>query len=245
VHVEAGLRSFDESMPEERNRIAADRMSSVLFSPTELAKRFLNEEGIEEKIFIVGNTIVDAVNHFSGRAKESGILEELDLDSEEYILATVHRQENVDTKENLVKFVKAFEQINKKIIFPIHPRTTKKLKDFGLVFSHNVRLINPVGYFDFLHLMQNAALVMTDSGGVQEEAIVLNVPCLTLRNTTERWETIEAGGNLLAGLDPLLISYYAKMIIETDFSKKMRLAKNPYGDGTTSEKIAKILQDVE
>ncbi len=236
IHVEAGLRSFDSRMPEERNRIETDRISSLLLTPTNLTKSFIEQEGLGGKISVVGNTVVDACLRYIKRADEQEVLGKFGVEKDGYVLVTAHRQENVDSPENIVRILKTFEKIDKAILFPIHPRTKKHLSERNYQIPKNVRVLEAVGYLDFLPLLKNASLVLTDSGGVQEEAITLKVPCLTLRYSTERWETIIGGGNFLVGLEPELVSYYVRMIFGSGLGERMRGAKNPYGNGKASEK---------
>ncbi|CAB49471.1 non-hydrolyzing UDP-N-acetylglucosamine 2-epimerase [Pyrococcus abyssi] len=246
AHVEAGLRSFDRTMPEEINRILADHSSEVLFAPTLEAKKNLEREGIRENVFVVGNTIVDAVLQNSKIAeKKSKILSELGLEPKSYILVTAHRKENVDNKDRLKKLVDILTSLPMQVVYPVHPRAEKRLKEFGLwdrLKSSGVMLLKPLGYLDFLKLEKNAFIVMTDSGGIQEEAIILNVPCLTLRYNTERPETVKAGGNILVGVEKDLALRYVKKLIEDEaFYKRMASAKNPFGDGRSGERIVSIL----
>lgn len=243
AHVEAGLRSFDKRMPEEINRIIADHCSMLLFAPTEKAALNLITEGIfPEKVFIVGNTIVDAVLQNIEIAKRKSSIKEKD-----YILLTLHRAENVDNKKILENIVDALISINKKIIFPVHPRTKKRLEEFKLLEklkNSNIKIIEPLGYLDFLLLLSNAKLVLTDSGGVQEEAIILHVPCVTLRTTTERPETIEAGGNVLAGVEKEgIVKTLNSLLFDEERYAKMKKAKNPFGDGKSGERIVSIILD--
>lgn len=239
IHVEAGLRCFDDRVPEERNRVQVDKMSDYLFPPTELAKKFLNTEGITKNVFVVGNTVVDACLKYIKQAVKPA---NLDAEAGEYILATVHRQENVDYEETLRDLLEIFRKINKKIVFPVHPRTGKNIEKFKLSMPENVSAIGPVGYFEMLWLIKNAKLVITDSGGVQEEAITLHAPCLTIRGANERWETIMAGGNFLITIDPFLVAHYVKMICDSELGERMKKAKNPYGEGNISRKIVEILK---
>ena len=243
AHVEAGLRSFDKRMPEEINRIIADHCSMLLFAPTEKAALNLITEGIfPEKVFIVGNTIVDAVLQNIEIAKRKSSIKEKD-----YILLTLHRAENVDNKKILENIVDALISINEKIIFPVHPRTKKRLEEFKLLEklkNSNIKIIEPLGYLDFLLLLSNAKLVLTDSGGVQEEAIILHVPCVTLRTTTERPETIEAGGNVLAGVEKEgIVKTLNSLLFDEERYAKMKKAKNPFGDGKSGERIVSIILD--
>ncbi|MCD6515573.1 MAG: UDP-N-acetylglucosamine 2-epimerase (non-hydrolyzing) [Candidatus Odinarchaeota archaeon] len=240
-HVEAGLRSFDREMPEEINRTLTDHISDFLFAPTEKAKQNLLKEGIpSEKIFVTGNTIVDAVHQ---NLKLSNIqfntLNDLDINSDDYFLVTVHRQENVDNKERFQGILDGLklvhEELNIPIIFPIHPRTKKRMKQFNLR-PEGVTLIDPIDYLSFLQLESKAKLILTDSGGVQEEACILRVPCVTLRYNTERPETIEVGANVLAGTDPNEIVEKVKFMLN-----KKRDWNNPFGDGKAGKRIVKIL----
>jgi UDP-N-acetylglucosamine 2-epimerase (non-hydrolysing) len=241
-HVEAGLRSFDRSMPEEINRVVADHISHLLFAPTEKAKENLLNEGInEEKIFVTGNTIVDAVYQNLELANNSkDYLNALGIKEGNYFLTTVHRQENVDNPKRFkgildgLKLVQ--EYYNMPVIYPIHPRSRKMMKEYGLD-AGDITLIEPIDYFNFLVLESKAKLIFTDSGGVQEEACILNVPCVTLRYNTERPETLEVGSNVLAGSEPTEILNKAKYML----NKKNSWA-NPFGDGRAAERIVDILK---
>ncbi len=234
-HVEAGLRSFDRTMPEETNRIIADHTSDYLFAPTETSKKHLLNEGIpQEKIFVTGNTVVDAAYQNLEISKYgTDILEKLGLEEKKYFVATVHRAENVDNKERLNRILNGFSQIYKEfglpIIFPAHPRTLKMIEKFGLEVPEGTRLIEPLGYLEFLQLESEAKLILTDSGGVQEEACILKVPCVTLRDNTERPETVDVGANLIAGSGEKIIECARKMI-ESDCEWE-----NPYGNGNAAE----------
>lgn len=241
-HIEAGLRSYFREMPEETNRILADHCSDFLFAPTRKAKEILLGESIPKNlIFVTGNTIVDAVyQNLKLAAKKSKILEKLNLEKEKYFLVTAHRQENVDKKERLRGILDGLELIHKKfnlpIIYPIHPRTKKMINRFRLGISEGVQLIEPVGFLDFLQLEVNTILVLTDSGAVQEETCILKVPCVTLRDNTERPETLEVGSNILAGTSPQkILKCVLKMV------KRKKGWKNPFGDGRAAQKIIKIL----
>lgn len=203
-HVEAGLRSFDRMMPEEINRIVADHISDYLFAPTMLAKNNLLKEGIaENKVFVTGNTIVDSV--FQNREianRNVDILKDLGLEPRGYFLVTAHRAENVDNRNKMKEIIKSLELINQEfslpVIFPVHPRTKKMIELFGFELE-GIKAIDPIGFLEFLQLEANTRLVLTDSGGVQEEACILGVPCVTLRDNTERPETIEVKSNILVG----------------------------------------------
>ena len=241
-HVEAGLRSYSRAMPEEINRIIADQCSDFLFAPTKNAQSILASEGVpRKKITITGNTIVDAVyQSMELSKKKSKILETLKLDKKEYFLLTIHREENVDNKERLTKIFSGFHLLNKKydlpIVYPVHPRTQKTMNQFKIELPRGVVALSPVGFFDFLQLETNARLILTDSGGVQEEACILKVPCVTLRDNTERPETILVGANVLAGAESRkLLACVAKMI------NKKRNWTNPFGGGRAAQKIMNVL----
>ena len=241
-HVEAGLRSYDRKMPEEVNRILADHSSDYLFAPTEKSKNILLNEGIaEEKIFVTGNTIVDAVFQNLEISKNKGnILEDLGFNGGDYLLATIHRQENVDDEKRLRGIIEGLEMVrrefNLELICPLHPRARKSLRIFG-VKPNGLRLIEPLDYLAFLQLESNARLVLTDSGGVQEEACILGVPCVTLRDSTERPETLEVGSNVLAGANSYSIVKKVKYMLGKD-----NCWVNPFGDGNAGCRIVEILE---
>ena len=242
-HVEAGLRSYDSSMPEEINRTLTDHCSTLLFAPTKKEKKILKKEGINKKIFITGNTIVDAVfQNIVLADKKSNILEKLNLEKGKYVLMTAHRAENVDNKQRFKSILKGVSQLMKKypeykFIYPIHPRAKMRLKEFELKIPRGLILINPVGYLDFLKLESNAKIVLTDSGGLQEEACILKVPCITLRDNTERPETLEVGANMIVGSSPKKLVFAFKKMLN-----KRKNWKNPFGDGKASEKIIKAIK---
>lgn len=244
-HIEAGLRSYSQEMPEEINRILVDHCSDYLFAPTEGAKRILLSEGIsKKKVFVTGNTIVDTVyQNLKFAERKSKILKKLNLEKEKYFLLTLHRPENVDKKEKIKEIFKGlrliYREFNLPIIFPIHPRTEKKLEEFNLRVPRGVKLIKPVGYLDFLRLEASAKLILTDSGGVQEEACILKIPCITLRNNTERPETIEVSSNILAGISPKKILDCAKKMIN-----RKKNWKSFFGDGKSGERIIKIISKI-
>jgi UDP-N-acetylglucosamine 2-epimerase (non-hydrolysing) len=241
-HVEAGLRSYDRTMPEEINRVLTDHISDLLFCPTEKAKKTAFKEGIKEnKIYVTGNTIVDAVEQNKEIAfKKSIILEKLSLKKQNYFLVTAHRQENVDKKEKLINIIKALDKINKKyslpVIYPIHPRTKNKLKLFNIKIPENISFVSPLNFLDFLQLEANAKLILTDSGGVQEESCILKNPCVTLRENTERPETLTVGSNMLAGTNPDKILNTVKIMLD-----RKRDWKNPFGSGNAAEQIMQII----
>jgi len=241
-HVEAGLRSYDRRMPEEINRILADHSSDFLFAPTDKSKQILLNEGItEEKIFVTGNTIVDAVLQNLKISKSRGsVLNDMGLKSDHYLVATVHRQENVDDEKRFRGIVEGLERIRTEIglelVYPVHPRAKENLKRFGLELN-NVRLVEPLDYLSFLELESEAQLVLTDSGGVQEEACILGVPCVTLRDNTERPETLDVGSNVLAGTNSDRIVERVKLMLSKDIGWE-----NPFGDGNAGSRIVGILR---
>jgi UDP-N-acetylglucosamine 2-epimerase (non-hydrolysing) len=242
AHHEAGLRSHDLSMLEEINRIITDHIADYLFTPTKDALTNLKTEGLpDSKIFMTGNTIVDAVRqNLKLSERKEKTLDNLRLKKKKYILVTAHRAENVDVKEKLSGILKGFELValyfNIPVIFPIHPRTAKNIKKFGLRIHSKIQTIEPVGYLEFLQLEANAKMIITDSGGLQEEACILKVPCVTIRENTERPETIAAGTNILAGTNPEKILAIAKKIV-----KKQIGWINPFGNGSAGEKIIDLI----
>jgi UDP-GlcNAc3NAcA epimerase len=202
-HVEAGLRSFDRTMPEEINRIVTDHCSNYLFCPTITAVNNLKREGAAGEIQLTGDVTVDVLGDSIEAARRSSVLEQLGLESKRYLLATIHRQSNTDHEPDLRSIVEALLEIEEDTVFPLHPRTEKYLKAYGLYdkLAEQVRLIKPLGYLDFLKLLSSARKILTDSGGIQKEAYILGVPCITLRENTEWVETVENGWNILVGTD--------------------------------------------
>ena len=247
AHVEAGLRSFDMTMPEEINRIVTDILADLLLTSCDDANLNLIKKGVDlEKIFLVGNIMIDTLKHFLPMADKSDILQQLDISEKDYLLVTLHRPANVDNRDsinNVVDIIMSAAE-KKKIVFPIHPRTRKNLEEIAdcqaLFNNLNIILTEPLGYLDFIKLEKEALLVMTDSGGIQEETTYLGVPCLTLRANTERPVTITDGTNRLVGLDQEKITsqldYYLSGGIPSN--------KKPYlWDGQTAERIVKVLQE--
>jgi len=241
-HVEAGLRSYDRTMPEEINRTLVDHITEYLFAPTPKAKEILLGEGIpEENIFITGNTIVDAVyeNLEIARGKQD-TLNTLNLKPMEYLLLTLHRQENVDNKARFASILEGLEGVSATyevpVVYPIHPRSRKMMTEFGFQPKRLI-LADPVDFLSFLQLESNARLVLTDSGGIQEETCILRVPCVTLRDNTERPETIEVGANILAGTSPGEILECSKVMLG-----RKKDWENPFGDGKASGRIVDILE---
>ena len=241
-HIEAGLRSYDKKMPEEHNRVVVDHISDFLFAPTVDAAQNIDKEGIDKKkVFVVGNTAVDAVFQNSTIAKEFvDVLTKFNLKNNEYIVTTAHRPANVDDSSNLKKLIDGLNavanELKIQIIFAVHLRTKKRIEENNLKLHESIKMIDPVGYLEFLQLMENAKVIITDSGGIQEEASILKVPCVTIRENTERPETIAIGCNVLAGIDPDKIVACTKTMIN-----KARDWSSPYGDGTAGEKIVELL----
>lgn len=235
AHVEAGLRSYDRGMPEETNRVIADHLSHFLFAPTRGAAATLKGEGIDpRKIFVTGNTIADAVLENVKRVRGGAVRAR--KPSQPFILLTLHRQENVDDPARLRA---AFEgvartaaELRAPVLFPMHPRTAKQIARFHIRMPSCVCVLPPADFLEFLDLESRARLILTDSGGVQEEACILRVPCVTLRTTTERPETIAAGGNVLTGTDPAAILRGARRMLAV-----RRTWKNPFGDGQAARRI--------
>ncbi len=243
AHVEAGLRSFNRKMPEEHNRVLTDHCSDLLFCPTQTAIDNLSKEGITQGVHWVGDTMYDAVLHFSEIAQQrSTILTKLGLEPKQYSLATVHRPYNTDVPENLSSILSTFGEFGETIVFPVHPRTHKKinaLDGFGN-YADNIKMISPVGYLDMLMLEQNARLILTDSGGIQKEAYFFKVPCVTLRPETEWVETVEAGWNVLSGVSSKQILKAAGTFLNP--SHKIGEHKKIYGTGNAAKQIWDILR---
>ena len=243
AHVEAGLRSFDRSMPEELNRILTDCISDYLFVTEKSGLENLKHEGIpDEKVFFTGNVMIDSLVHFIPKADRSDIIKNLNLDSSGFIVITMHRPSNVDSKEYLENFAEVLTKLaeRKKVIFPVHPRTKRNLNEFGLNDngSGNLMLIDPVGYIDFLALLKNAGLIITDSGGIQEESTYLGIQCITVRENTERPVTVEVGTNHLTGTDLKNVEAAALSILNGN-NKAGRVPE--LWDGKAAERIVEIL----
>ena len=243
AHVEAGLRSFDRTMPEEINRILTDSISEFLFVTEKSGLDNLKNEGIaDSKIHFVGNVMIDSLVHFLPKTGSSNVLTDYKLSSNEFVLVTLHRPSNVDNKEQLSSLIKLLNAVAslKKLIFPIHPRTKNNLDSFGLTekLIPNVILTDPIGYIDFLTLIKNAELILTDSGGIQEESTFLGIQCVTVRTTTERPSTVEIGTNHLAGDN----YKNAEQVSLEILNGKKKSGKIPEKwDGKTAERICKII----
>ena len=246
AHVEAGLRSFDRTMPEEINRVLTDQIADLLFTPSRDGDENLSREGVSpEKIHCVGNVMIDSLVRLLPQAEECPILTTLGLNSgKPYVLVTLHRPSNVDDGAMLTSLVTTLEEISRDlpVIFPVHPRTRQRLIDLQFAeTTPNLCLIEPLGYLDFLTLQKHAAAVITDSGGVQEETTFLGVPCLTMRANTERPITIELGTNILVGQDTQLLRHELARILNGQ-AKKGRIP--PLWDGHAAERIADIITNI-
>lgn len=251
AHVEAGLRSFDRTMPEEINRMVTDVLSDFLFVTEESGVTNLKHEGVaDEKVFLVGDVMIDSLMLYREKAKKSEIRSQMSeargqkISPKSYALVTLHRPSNVDEKSNLETILKIFQGIEKHgpIIFPVHPRTRKRIEEFRLssqfVAVKNLVLTDPLGYLDFLNLMMDAKIILTDSGGIQEESTFLNVPCITMRENTERPITLEVGTNVLTGLSATRVIDLVKECYDGNWKK----SKIPdLWDGKAAERIADIL----
>ena len=239
-HIEAGLRSFNRRMPEEINRVVTDHISDYLFAPTENARMNLLAEGIDDKkICVTGNTVVDAVyQNLEIAKKRTDILNDLDIEPHNYFLVTAHRQENVDNRARLRGILEGLIEVQKEfplpVVFPVHPRTEKRIKELGIEVN-GLNLTKPFGFLEFLQLESQAKLVLTDSGGVQEETCILGVPCATMRYDTERPETLDVGSNILVGTDAEAILDGVRSV-----TAQKQSWKNPYGDGIAGKMIVMV-----
>ena len=243
AHVEAGLRSRDRTMPEEINRLLTDQIADLLFTPSRDADENLRAEGIsEERIRFVGNIMIDSLQKYLERAQSSKIREQLGIGDPDYAVLTLHRPSNVDDRETFSGILDALAEIARRlpVIFPVHPRTRKTIAELGLsavvAKIQGLRLIEPLGYLDFLGLFSAAKLVLTDSGGLQEETTVLGIPCLTLRENTERPITIELGTNVIVGTDANRITKAAFAVLDRP-SAETHHTVPPLWDGRTAERI--------
>ncbi|HEV7701715.1 MAG TPA: UDP-N-acetylglucosamine 2-epimerase (non-hydrolyzing) [Pyrinomonadaceae bacterium] len=245
AHVEAGLRSRDRTMPEEINRILTDAISDLLLTTTQDADENLKKEGISaERIRFVGNVMIDSLLDHLKLAERSNVRHDLGVEGKEYAVLTLHRPSNVDDEVTFSGILDALIEISHKlpIIFPVHPRTCTNIENFGFtdrIASSNIMLIEPLGYLDFMRLYSGARLVLTDSGGLQEETTVLGIPCLTLRHNTERPITIELGTNVLVGTDPEKIKQAAEDALSTPAASDKRIP--PLWDGHAAERVCNEL----
>jgi UDP-GlcNAc3NAcA epimerase len=243
AHVESGLRSFNRLMPEEYNRVLTDHASDLLFCPTQSSVENLLHEGILDRVYFVGDTMYDAVLQFTEIANQrSAIMQRLELETKGFLLATLHRPYNTDNPEALKGILTSLQEINEPIIFPVHPRTHQRMREYDLldnflVPNSSIRLIDPVGYLDMLTLEKNARLILTDSGGIQKEAYFYAVPCITLRPETEWIETVKAGWNVVVGSDK-------KLLKDVITSNKWPTTKPEpvFGNGKASQQITRHLE---
>lgn len=246
AHVESGLRSFDNTMPEEINRIITDRLSDYLFVTEPSGLKNLQNEGVSaDKIFFTGNIMIDSLVSNLDKANSSQILNNLSLEPNSYATVTVHRPSNVDNSATLAGLLKVLATVGEKmpVVFPCHPRTKKRIVEFGLldkVPNGNVKIIEPLGYLDFLKLQSGSKIVLTDSGGVQEETTFLQIPCVTMRENTERPVTVDIGSNVLCGSDPERIIGAANELLSGN-GKKFSIPE--LWDGKTSNRIVDILKE--
>ena len=235
AHVEAGLRSGDLAMPEERNRIEVDRLAAILFAPDEHAAETLATEGVPGRREVVGDVMLDATLQLAPlAARRSHVLDALDLEPRAYVVTTVHREANA-VPERLGRILEGLRRLDEQVVFPVHPRTRKVLEDAGLEAPPNVRLLRPMGYLDFTALASQARVIATDSGGLQKEAYWHGVPCVTLRDTTEWTETVAVKANVLVDNDPDAIAAAVASARMPDERPQL------YGDGQASERIAEVL----
>ncbi len=239
-HVEAGLRSFNRAMPEEINRIVSDHLADLHFCPTNRAMANLEHEGIKEHVFQVGDVMADALFHFVKIAREkSTILDQVQVAPGRYGLVTIHRSGNVDVLENLKGIMDGLAGIDIPLVFPVHPRTRKMLSEFNMELPNHIKAIDPVGYLDMLALQENAGIILTDSGGIQKEAYLLGVRCITLREETEWVETVQSGWNTLVGTKPEAIrDAYIHF-------KPSGERQQFFGDGSAADKIIAAIKNFE
>ena len=237
AHVEAGLRSFNRAMPEEINRVVTDHLSDRLFCPTETARRHANNEGITQGVEVVGDVMYDILLQVQPKldAHAQKLLPALNVVPQNYVLVTVHRPANADDPAAMRNIASALNKLEMPVIFPIHPRTRGRLEHYDIVWGKHIRCIEPVGYIDMLSLERAAYRILTDSGGVQKEAFLLGVPCVTLREETEWVEPVEAGWNVLAG------SCCQAIIEAVGRSMPKPPQQNPFGDGMAAVRIAQAL----
>jgi UDP-N-acetylglucosamine 2-epimerase (non-hydrolysing) len=248
AHVESGLRSLDRSMPEEINRILTDSLTDILFVTEQSGVVNLLKEGKrEDQIFLVGNTMIDTLVAYNKQIRDSTILQDLQIASQTYCLMTMHRPGNVDTEEGLLKIVEVIEMLTRKtrIVFPIHPRTFNKVKEYNLqdklTGNKNLILLEPAGYLDFQHLILHAQFVITDSGGIQEETTYRQIPCITLRPNTERPSTIDIGSNTLLNFDKEKIEKTVEQIFSNTYKP---CAIPPLWDGNATGRIFEVISKV-
>lgn len=240
-HIEAGLRSFDWTMPEEINRVVADAVADFAFAPTETAIENLRNEGRDEFAYLTGNTVVDAcLSHEPIAQRKSRILSELGIKSDSYIVATIHRPFNTDRESRLTRILSSLDDVSVPVVFPTHPRTRAAVDALEFEPSGSLEFVSPLDYLDFLKLLSNSLVTVTDSGGIQEEASILEVPCLTVRPNTERPETVEAGVNRL--LQPTELNNEIKTLVDDPAEVAAMTGDNDlYGNGDSARQIIDIM----
>jgi UDP-N-acetylglucosamine 2-epimerase len=243
AHIEAGARCYDMRMAEEINRRLIDHCSKLLFAPTLNCKKNLERESVIGEIHLTGDTMYDVFLKFKDKADRSDILEKLELSNKKYSLLTLHRAENVDDPVRLRSILKGIGEAKMKVIFPIHPRTANRLKEYDISLEcSNIKIIYPLSYIEMLKLLKHAKLVLTDSGGLQKEAFWSQTPCITLRDSTEWTETVEAGVNQIVGADAEKIAQAIRTVDEKYDEIKERFKGKPFGDGNAAKKIVEILK---
>jgi UDP-GlcNAc3NAcA epimerase len=245
AHLESGARSYDMIMSEEVNRRLIDHCSKILFAPTSNCKKNLEVESVTGAIFQSGDTMYDAFLHFQNFAKKKNIVEKMGLAGKEYLILTSHRAENVDDPKKLGRIFQALQKNNQiQIIFPVHPRTKERMIEYGIHLNNpNIKTIDPLSYIEMLSLLDQAKLVITDSGGLQKEAFWSKVPCITIRDRTEWIETVDLGVNFVTGVDFRRIIQMIKQIMDDYTEIKSRFRSNPFGDGKASERIVRVLKE--
>jgi UDP-GlcNAc3NAcA epimerase len=238
AHVEAGLRSYNRSMPEEINRVLTDHCSDILFAPTQTAMDNLDKEGLSDKAWLTGDIMYDALVYYSElAASKSGILNRLAITAGGYLLVTLHRPYNVDDTERLRSILDALGRSGAEVVFPVHPRTAERIRQAGIEPADNIKITAPTGYLDFLRLEKNAAKIITDSGGIQKEAYLQKVPCITVRPETEWLETVEAGWNVLTGFDS------EQLVDRIMHFNPPEEHPAVFGSADSAEKMARILEE--
>jgi len=247
AHVEAGCRSFEPFMQEELNRKAISECSTVHFTPTENCSLNLAREGFPlSSIFLTGHPIVEVVEELRRNIDDRASCRRFDVEKDNFVLATLHREENVEDRAKLSALMRSLSKVPAPVVFPIHPRTKKRIRDFRLgryLRANNIKAFRPLKYTDMLALIENAAFVITDSGGIQQEALILGTPCITARNTTEWVETVQAGANILAGQDESKILKTSTYLLRHRERIKQQIAKtrNPFGNGLATRRITGML----
>jgi len=240
AHIEAGVRSYNKTMPEEVNRILTDHSSSILFAPSKIACDNLVKEGINtSNIFNFGDVMLDVFLKYQSLSRNLNLLDKFNLKNKEYILLTLHRKENVDDASSLLNIFKAFDSFGKPVIFPIHPRTKKRLLDFKIKVPDIIQITEPLNYSDLYLLQENAFVIATDSGGIQKEAYFHKVPCIVIRNDTEWPELINLGANVLVGTEIRRIL----LALETNNKKNIEWDSKVYGKGDAAKKIVAFIKD--